>query len=248
MSPRPRRKKRSPAARLRPFWFLLVLIALAAGFGAYYAATWPGFDPKSVTVSGNRVVPAQEIASRAHISRTQNVWLQSMGAAADRVAAIPYIRTVSIHRGLPASVRVAVTERTPYAKLRYGTQTALVDRDLRVLQMQPGPAALPVFAGTSRAMPAAGTFVKDPDIARLREDYEALSEAHVVVAWLEYDKFGDLVATMRSGVQLLLGDDKMLEQTAPLVGPILSQVAASGRKIAQVDLRAPKTPVVVFKK
>lgn len=248
MSRRPRRKKKSPAARLRPFWFLLTLIALLAGLAGYYAATWPGFDPKAVTISGNRIVSAQDIASRAHISRAKNVWLQNMRAAADRVAAIPYIRTVAIHRGLPANVRIVVTERTPYAQLRYEKQTALIDRDLRVLEMQPAAVALPVFVGSVRIMPAAGAFVKDPDIARLRDDYEALSQAHVVVASLEYDKFGDLVATMRSGVELLFGDDKILDKTAPLVGPILSQVAASGKKIAQVDLRAPKTPVVVFKK
>lgn len=248
MSRRPRRKKKSAAARIRPFWFLLLLIAVAAGFGGYYAATWPGFYPQRISVSGNRIVSAQEIAQRAHIARRQNLWLQNMRTAADRVAAIPYIRTVAIHRGLPAAVRIEVTERAPYAQLRYGAQEALVDRDLRILQIESAPEALPAFVAKGIAAPAAGTFVKDPAVVRLRDDYEALSGAHVVVASLQYDKFGDLVATMRSGIQLLLGDDRSLAQTAPLVGPILSQVGASGRKIAQVDLRAPKTPVVVFKK
>lgn len=248
MSRRPRRKKKSASARLRPFWFLIALVVLAAAFGGYYAATWPGFFPKSVTVSGNRIVSAREIASRASILPNQNVWLQNMTAAAARVAAIPYVKTVRIRRGLPATVHIAVEERSPYAELRYGSQSALIDRDLRVLQRKAGPAALPALIGKPKAMPAPGAYVKDEDVAQLRDDYDALVAAHVVVASLAYDKFGDLVATMRNGVQLLLGDDKTLPQTAPLVGPILSQVAAEGRKIAQVDLRAPKTPVVVFKK
>lgn len=248
MSRKPRRKKKSAAARLRPFWFLMLLLAISAGFGGYYLAVWPGFYPKTVSVSGSRVVPAALISSRAHIERTQNVWLQNMRAAANRVAAIPYVRTAAIHRGLPASVRINVTERIPYATLQYGWHLAIVDSDLRILQTGAGSRELPVLRGSkSAAMPAPGTFLKDPDIARLRDDYDALSAEHVVVASLQYDKFGDLVATMRNGVQLLLGDDTALSKTAPLVGPILSQVAASGRKIAQVDLRAPKTPVVVYK-
>jgi cell division septal protein FtsQ len=144
-------------------------------------------------------------------------------------------------------VRIAVTERVPFARVRYGSQTALVDRELRVLELGHAPPALPVFIAKSRAVPKPGTFVKDADVAQLRDDYEELSDAHVVVTLLAYDKFGDLVATMRNGVQLLLGDDSALSKTVPLVGPILSQAGASGRRIAQVDLRAPKTPVVVYK-
>jgi cell division protein FtsQ len=247
MTRRARRKKKSPAARLRPFWFLIVLVAILAGIGGYYAATWPGFYPRSVSVTGNRVVAAQEIAARAQIARTQNVWLQNMGAAANRIAAIPYIESVRIHRSLPAAVRIVVTERVPYVRVRYGSQSVLVDRDLRVLEVQDGASSLPVLVAKTTPAPKPGAFVKDPDVAQLREDYDSLSAAHVVVSSLQYDKFGDLVASMRNGVQLLLGDDSLLPKTAPLVGPILSQVGSSGRKIAKVDLRAPKTPVVVYK-
>lgn len=246
MSRRPRRNKKTAAARLKPFWFLILLVAIAASFGGYYAATWPGFRPRSVAVSGNHVVPVDEILSRARISREQNVWLQNMGAAASRIAAIPYVRTAEIRRGLPASVRIVVTERAPYARVKYPDGSVLVDRDLRVLDVAENPSMLPAFVARGTA-PKAGTFVKDENVARLRSDYAALSAAHVIVASLQYDKFGDLVATMRNGVQLLLGNDRALSQTAPLVGPILSQVGASGRRIAQVDLRAPKTPVVVYK-
>ncbi len=83
---------------------------------------------------------------------------------------------------------------------------------------------------------------------RLRDDFEALAQAHVTIASLRYDKFGDLVAVMRGGAQLLLGDDANLSRKAALVGPILSQVATNGRAIAAVDLRAPDTPVVRYKR
>lgn len=248
MSPRRRRKKKSAGARLRPFWFLIALVAVAAAFGGYYAATWPGFYPKSIAVAGNRVVPVREILARAQISSRENIWLQSMHAAASRVAGIPYVRTAEIRRGLPASVRITVEERRPYVKLRYQDGAVLADRDLRVLQPASGQVSLVTLVLKAAAAPRPGTFVKQQDAVRLRDDYDALTGAHVVVASLAYDKFDDLVATMPGGVQLLLGDDRLLDKTAPLVGPILSQVAAGGRKIAQVDLRAPKTPVVVFKK
>lgn len=242
-----KRKKKSTVARLRPFWFLILIVAIVAGLGGYYAATWPGFFPKHVTIAGNHVVSSEEIAARARIASDANVWLQSMRAATARIDAIPYVKTAVIHRSLPASVRITVSERSPFAELRYGPDAALVDRDMRVLGQPDGPDALPVFRLKTGTLPPAGAFVKDSSAIRLRDDDVTLASAHLVVRSLSYDAFGDLVATTHGGIRLLLGSDSDLQKKTVLIGPILSQVAAGGRPIAEVDLRAPKTPVVVYR-
>lgn len=242
-----KRRKRSAGARLRPFWILFVLAAIAAAIGGYYAATWPGFYPQSVTVSGNRVVPTAEILSRASIERHANVWLQNTRAAQARIESIPYVGTVRIHRALPASVRIVVSERKPFAVLQAAGVRALVDRDLRVLQPDDGTRTLPVIIAGPTAIPSPGAFVHNADVQRLRDDYVDLAQAHVAVRDVRYDKFGDLVATTRGGIDLLLGDDTDLQKKTPLIDPIISQVSASGKRLAAVDLRAPKTPVVVYK-
>jgi cell division protein FtsQ len=247
MSTRPKRRKKSAGARLRPFWILFVLIAIAAGVGGYYAATWPGFYPKPVTVSGNRVVSSAQIFARAQILAQQNLWLQNMGKAAQRIAAIPYVKTVTIHRSLPAAAHIVITERKPFAILQTLAGRAIVDRDLRVLQPQQHASTLPVLVSKLESVPQDGVFIKDPQVERLRDDYDALAEAHVAVNTLRYDKFNDLVAGTRGGISLLLGDDTDLKTKTPLIDPIISQVTATGKKLAAVDLRAPKTPVVVYK-
>ena len=238
------RRKRSAAARLRPFWILLVLLVLAGGAGGYYLATWPGFLPRHVVVVGNHRVSTHAIAARAAIDRRVNLWLQNAYAAAARVAALPDIGQVTIRRGFPAALTIVVTERSPYAQIRAGGQAAVVDRELRVLQTAASP-ALPQFI-VHAALPAAGQFIKDERVTQLRDDYERLAGAHVVVAALRYDRFGDLTAVTPRGVQLLLGDDQDLARKIALIGPILSQTA--GRKIAAIDLRAPGTPVVVYRR
>lgn len=247
MSPRARRKKKSRAANLRPFWLLLLLLAAAAGFGGYYAATWPGFYPQSVTVRGNRIVPSSAILAAAQISPRENLWLQNARAASARIEAIPFVKTAHIHRSPPARVRITVTERAPFALLRTRGESAIVDRDLRVLERPGFEGALPAFQSTLADAPPPGAFVKSQSLARLRDDYDALSAAHVIVRSLSYDRFGDLVAVMRGGVRLLLGSDDDLQRKTPLIAPILSQIASGGRRIAAVDLRAIKTPVVVYK-
>lgn len=233
--------------RARPFWFALALVAVLLAIAGYRIEAWRGFLPRSVTVTGNHVVPTSEIVQRARISRTENLWLQNTRAAAARIEAIPYIKTASLHRGLPARLRIVVAERVPQVQIAYGAARVLADGDLRIL----GPAgtadALPLLVG-SGLRPPAGTFVHDPSLTSLLRDEEALAQAHVVVAVLRHDRYGDLVAQTPQGVRLLLGDDADLAQKTALIEPLLSQIGGQGRPIAAVDLRAPDAPVVVYKK
>lgn len=245
MKRRTKRKKRSPVARLRPFWFLMLIVALLLGAGAYYGESWSGFQAKTVGVSGNKAVTAEEIRSRAQISLHDNIWLQNMHAAAARIRAIPYIGEVWIHRSLPAKVQIVVTERKPAAEIESNGEAVLADDTLRVLQPADSNAGLPVIVSPV-APPAPGSAIKDDSTRKLYEDAVRLAQAHVIVQRVQFDKYGDLVADMHGGVKLLLGDDSDLTEKSRLVAPILSQVASSGRRIAAIDLRAPKTPVVRF--
>ncbi len=237
------RRKRSAADRLKPFWILLVLFSAVAGLGGYYAATWPGFRAHQIVVIGNHRVGAKDILHHAAINRRINIWLQNMRAAADRVGTIPDVGQVTIGRSFPASVTIVVRERHPFAVVRAGVAKVVIDRDLRVLDAQAGP-AFPQFIVNIRP-PAPGKDVKDERVVRLRDDYDQLEAAHVIVAALRYDRFGDLVAVTPRGVQILLGDDEDMARKISLIGPILSQTA--GKKIAAIDLRAPATPVVRYK-
>ncbi|MFN2449177.1 MAG: cell division protein FtsQ/DivIB [Candidatus Baltobacteraceae bacterium] len=231
---------------LRPFWFIFFVLAVAAVAGGFYAAAWPGFYAHTVRITGNRIVPAGQIGARAQIATHTNVWLQDMAAAAARVRAIPYIDAVRIHRSLPAHVTIAVTERVPSAVLQGNGSRVFVDSALRVLQAATGDSALPVIYARV-PLPAPGAFVRDADVQRLRNDAARLAQAHVIVRSVQYDTYGDLIAVMSGGVRLLLGDDADLAQKSTLVAPILSQLSAQGRRIAAIDLRAPKTPVVQYR-
>lgn len=246
--PSNRRRKASPSARLRPFWVPIALaLALVAGAAAFIVA-WPGFDPAHVDVTGNRTVPRGDILARAAIAPHVNMWLQSPRAIARRIEALPYVRSAHVFRIPPSTVVVAVNERTPFAVVRSGAQSVLVDRDLRELALDPADSALPQFAlRRPDADFEVGGFLADPSAIAMRDDYDAMIAAHVVPVRLSFDRFGGLVATVRGGVRILLGNDDDLSKKLSLVDPILAQVVRKQRHVAAVDLRAPGTPVVVFK-
>lgn len=242
-----RRSKSSAAARLRPFWALIAVGAFAIAALTAFCVTWPGFAPKAVTVGGNRIVPRAEIVERAGISPHLNLWLQNPHAIAARVETIPYVARADVHRVPPRTIAIWVTERMPFAILRSGGDEAVIDRTLRVLGPVPPATTLPVFNLGSAPLPDAGSFVTLTRAVELRDDYDALIGAHVVPASVGYDRFGGLVARMDDGMEILLGDDADLGAKLRLIDPILAQVVRKTRRVAAVDLRAPGTPVLVYK-
>jgi len=246
--PANRRRKASAAARVRPYWIPIAIAAVLLAGGAAFVVAWPGFVPSRIDVVGNRVVPRAEILADAAVARRVNMWLQSPGSISARVEKIPYVAVAHVYRLPPSSVIISVKERVPFAVVRSGPRAVLVDRELRVLQPAPLDSTLPSFVLRAPDVELdPGSFVTAPGAVALRADYDAMIAAHVIPIRLAFDRFGGLVATVRGGVRVLLGDDGDMDEKLSLVDPILAQVVRKQRRVATVDLRAPGTPVIVFK-
>ena len=244
-SPSASRKRKSLGSRLRPFSALIVVAVIGVALGGYYGAKWPGFRPRHIVVTGATVVSRAEVLQRAAIDPNRNVWLQNAGAAAARVASIPYVSTVQIRRRLPAQITIAIQERKPFAIVTDGSMRVLVDDQLQILGVDPLQTDLPLLRGEIENS-TVGKRLNTAALAQLARDCKALLRASVPVAYLNLDRLGNLNARLTSGVLVEFGDDSNVAEKARLVNPVLSQVPQSGRKVRALDLRSVKTPVVVF--
>ncbi len=252
MSTRPkpkRRRKASAAAKLRPFWILIVILLIVASVAGYFFATWPALRPHGVSVYGNRVVPSSQIMAKAAVSPDENIWLQNTHAIAARIEQIPYVATAAVHRRPPGTVFIDVTERRPFAVVNSDGSRVVVDRDLRVLESaDEAMPSLPTLTATVAEPLEPGHFIATAALKSLRDDDETLVAAHIVPAAVAFDKYGELVATLHDGIRLLFGDDEDLAKKIPLVNPILAKLQRAGRPVSALDLRAINTPIVVYQK
>jgi len=243
---RPKRRRPSPAARIRPFWIAIIFVVALVAVGAGFAVTWPGFDPKSIAVTGNHRVTSSEILAKAAIAPRTSVWFQNTGAMAKRIGAIPYVGSVRIRRFPPSAIRINVTERSPYAELRSGANDAVADRALRILSNDEVE-TLPIFVLRPGLDLTPGTFVTQADALSLRDAYAALVERGFLPVQLNLDRYGGLEVTLQTGPRLILGTGADLPKKLALVNAILAQVVRGERRVAAIDLRAPGTPVVVYR-
>jgi cell division septal protein FtsQ len=217
----------------------MLLVAMVAG---YALESWPGFRPKHVRVTGNIVVPTSEILAQAHIDRRRNMWLLSAGAMARRIEEIPYVLSAHVHRIPPASITIAITERHPFAVVRSGDESALVDSQLRVLESADDAGALPTIVLTPPVALEPGIFLTQPAAATMRSALLSLRAHDVSVEEID-DNNGDVSALLSGGVRVLLGDEANVHAAIPLIEPILTRFALLGRFVQTLDLRSPTTPV-----
>lgn len=253
--PRPRalptRRKPSLAARIRPFWILAVMVAAALAWGGAWLVQAPAFRVARVGIDTpiGSPVSRDDVRAVAAIPRGANVWLLNPWAMARRIEALPYVDVATVRRGqFPQPfVEIAVTVRRPTACIRAGAALVTIDATTRVLQRGcalPGVAQIDAGHAT---LGAPGTTLADPDVERLLADAKTLAERQIAVRSLRRDAFGGLEALDVTGVTLRFGDDADLAKKAALVGPVRAGIGTK-RPLRAIDLRAPGTPIVQFRR
>ncbi|MFY9739252.1 MAG: FtsQ-type POTRA domain-containing protein [Candidatus Cybelea sp.] len=220
------------------------LLSVAAG--AFFTM-WSGFNPSRVAVTGNRRIASSEILRVADIPPNRSIWLDDTKAIAARVGTIPYVAKASIHRLPPGSLTIAVSERVPFAVLRSDGRSAVVDRELRVLSPAAGDEPLPAFVLTLHGSLAPGAFVTARDASVLRDVYTTMVSGGLMPATLTFDRYGDVIADISGGPRLLLGQSDDIERKVRLINAILAQVVHRQQSVSAIDVRAPATPVVVYR-
>ncbi|HEX3551190.1 MAG TPA: FtsQ-type POTRA domain-containing protein [Candidatus Elarobacter sp.] len=248
--PLPRRRKPSLAARVRPFWIVVVIVAALAGWGGAWLVQSPWFRIARVDVDVPLASPVSpdQVRAAAAIVPGANVWLLNPGAIRRRIEAIPYVDRAGVHRGqFPKPfVDLTVTLRRPSACVSAGEREVTIDATTRVLQDGCVASAAGRIDAGRATLPAPGASIGDPDVARLLADTKILEDAGVSVRRVGRDRWGGLEAVDVTGVTLRFGDDGDLAKKAALVGPVRAGIGTR-RAIRAIDLRAPATPTVEFR-
>lgn len=221
-----------------------LLVVFAAAYGLWTLAHTSIFAVKHLEVSGAKNVERSEVASRAAIGRNANVWLLDTHAIERRVEAIPYVLTARVHRGLPASVRIEVTERKPDGCVRGAEGVALtIDGAARVLERGCTPGSI-VYLPHAAVDVAPGRYLHDPELAQLQRDAHALADSGERLRDFRHDAYGQLEATLAGGIRVRFGGEEDLDRKQRLIGPILASLGTRIAGVTTIDLRAPATPVV----
>jgi len=126
-----KRRRRTTPAPAKPVatgrgWLWAVLqVAVLAGeiFALLFLLAQPAFRPRHLEVVGTKHLTAAQITDALHLPSDRNIFLLSPAQLANRLQALPWVRTAKVSLALPDRVSVSVTEWTPSAVLQVGETT-----------------------------------------------------------------------------------------------------------------------------
>jgi len=141
--------------------FSVVLIVAAAAVFAYVAGNFLLHSPKvlllkpeQVEVTGNHIVSREAVLAPFYKDRGRSVLRIPLDARRSEVEQISWVQSASIQRILPNRIRVDVSERTPIAFVRNGSDIALIDEFGVMLDRPRGEdLRFPIVTGLADTLP-----------------------------------------------------------------------------------------------
>ena len=129
------------------------LVALAGRFFLYSPRVLL-LKPDQIELAGNHIVSREAVLDKFYRDRGRSVLRIPLDARRSALEEIPWVESASVQRILPNRIRVELTERTPIAFLRNGTELALIDAHGVILDRPQGEDLhFPIVTGLSENMP-----------------------------------------------------------------------------------------------
>ena len=103
-------KRKSRNKKIKLVLKITLLIAIIAG-GITFALVSPIFNIKQIQVLNNNKVSQEEIISLSELKPDENIFKFISSVVSDKIKSNAYIENVKIHRKLPNTIQINVTER-----------------------------------------------------------------------------------------------------------------------------------------
>lgn len=223
---------------------ITILIVGLCGFLWIAAQSWSKqLEVSKVTVRGTMHIDADEILRMAALSDTVLFEDIDLGELQHRVKQHPYVRTASVNRDFPATVRITVQERKPDALL-VGSRMAILDDENIVMPVRYGNSMenLPVISGEF-SIPQTGDTLRHSGVDRALQIIRATRASdeimHHLFSEMRVLEGGSLVAYSTDyGVPIFLGEAFNARQLIAFKEFWLQEVVPVGAdQIQSIDLR-----------
>ena len=231
-------------------WTVFAAAAVTAAMFTYqFGTTSPALmlkKPEQVAVSGNHFVSREAVLKEFVHDANHSVLQIPLDSRRNEIERIPWVESASVQRILPNRIRVQITERTPIAFLRSGTELSLIDTYGVILDRPDGQDfQFPVVTGVGESLPLDERarrmqiyqeFLHDIDMVRSESSYH--------VSEVDFSNPKDLRAvmtgfpgtTLSQAVTIHFGQDDFVAKYRMLVENF-AQWQANAGCVQSVDLQ-----------
>jgi cell division protein FtsQ len=206
------------------------------------------FAVERVTATKTAHVTEAQIASATASVRGENLLALSVDPIVERLVALPYVRSASVHRRFPNTLEVRVVEHSAAARVRAGDGAIwFVSADGTVLEVS-DDGDLPLFVPVPETELQAGSVLPElikkalPLAALLRQavaDGGLPAIDHVTIV-----ATGEIVLHLRDGSEVRMGEPVELKQKLMVATAMIQRYLRDGRALQYVDVSVPERVAV----
>jgi cell division protein FtsQ len=205
---------------------------------AYLAVRSPLFDVDHIRVNGARSESATDIRAAARVHLGAPLLFVDTGAIARRVERLPWVEHARVHRDLPGTLTITVTDYVPTAYVRApGGRVALIASTGRVVALGRRVPAAAVEIRGERVVPAVGSLLSPPEAADVLRQLPPRLRGRVGAI----DVGGGFALELRTGGQIRLGSVEHLRAKGVAALAVLDHLGAT--PFTYIDVSAPPAPV-----
>lgn len=112
---------------------LVLLVGGGLAYGAYTVLTSSWFTVRQIAVHGTSRLSPSDVEGLVGDLRHDNILLADLGRYQEQLLGSPWIGAVTLHRELPSTVVVDITERVPMVFAHLGDRLYLVDSSGKII-------------------------------------------------------------------------------------------------------------------
>jgi cell division protein FtsQ len=212
---------------------LTVFIAVAVG-----VCVSPVLDVEEIQVVGAAPERVDDVQRAAGVDVGDAIVLFLPSTVAGNVRDLPWVRSVSVTRDFPTTVRIAVTEREPVGWVRTEQGALVVDAGARALwRADAPPPGLPELIGAAD-IPAPGGLVRPQLLASVAETLGRDLRSRAATVTLADATLSIQIAF---GPQLRFGAPRDVAAKARVAGAVLTALGPT--PASYIDVTVPTAPV-----
>lgn len=224
------------------FW--LFVISGAVGCGASYALQTPRLLVRQVKIEGVKLSDKEEISAAAGYVLKTNILLVNKKQALQKIAVLSEVQDVKMGRAFPDGVWIKVTERTPFAVVTNGPDSAMVQSDGLLFHAVAGPVAgLPVITVDQSVCLEMGKICASPCVSYGLEALKLARRERLAASKISIDRDGDMCLNMDSNFCVRLGQPDEIEEKMSKVRSALDYHPSIVRDAAYIDVSCPRAAV-----
>ncbi|MGD9495895.1 MAG: cell division protein FtsQ/DivIB [Armatimonadota bacterium] len=185
-----------------------------------------------------------EAAERAQGLELGTVWLPPARTIEREIGELPRVRSVTIHRSMPATLTLVVEARRPAAVVAAGERAMAIDAEGVCLHWTGSPPReLPKVRISDPSALEVGARLSQREVAAIGAISRGLEESGLLAgASIDVSHPLRICAITADGVLAKLGDAEMLYEKTLLFARLLQALRSEGRAPMYIDLRVPSRP------